>query len=516
MTGRVTREVGARWSVRSTDEYGQFVAHAERLGARIAPPRIVEHHDVFLETPGRFFLLAGAECRLRHRDGCWVLTMRGIPEAATGAVPPAERSWTVPGAETLDDALGVCRRTLLRTILGPRVPYPLVEMRCRKSVREIVLPDGSRGESRFADLDAHRNGSSADLRAIELVFLDGDREAFARFLREVEAATGLPAIEGSHYAVALREFGYGDRRPAAPGYSLRKTDPESVAARKIVCRSLQLLQRIEPAVRVGLDEAAVRRMRVATRRLRTALRLFRDFLPGDPLEIARRLRRLHRALGRARDLEVILEAIASHEAELDGIDGEGVRRYAADLEGRLEREREALRLELDAPRFLSAVEALREICTSEPAPLSEGERSAARAARRWVRKILGNVVRYDRRLRREVSFETLHRMRGAVKRLADVCGFVRRISPPELAGFLDATRRLQGALGRLQDAAVAIARLRADAGSATGAGGAAIAPALGRLADRIEKECEALHEGFLREWGTFRKRRNLRLADPTR
>ena len=73
----------------------------------------------------------------------------------------------------------------------------------------------------------------------------------------------------------------------------------------------------EFGVRLGEDPEELHDMRVATRRLRAALKLYREFLPRRAERYERDLRFFASALGDVRDLDVHLERLAA-EASRDG------------------------------------------------------------------------------------------------------------------------------------------------------------------------------------------------------
>lgn len=107
-------------------------------------------------------------------------------------------------------------------------------------------------------------------------------------------------------------------------------------------KRLKALRREIDGVRHGEDIEHVHRMRVASRRLRAAFQLFQECLPQDRVkEWRRRIRRITRALGAARDADVQIEFL---QAFLEQMDDEasrckpGVRRVLL----RLRQEREAL------------------------------------------------------------------------------------------------------------------------------------------------------------------------------
>jgi CHAD domain-containing protein len=71
----------------------------------------------------------------------------------------------------------------------------------------------------------------------------------------------------------------------------------------------------EPAARQGDDIEALHQMRVATRQLRAMLSLFRPYLPGPVARLRARVRRLGRALGEVRDIDVQLADLLGAEAK---------------------------------------------------------------------------------------------------------------------------------------------------------------------------------------------------------
>lgn len=107
-------------------------------------------------------------------------------------------------------------------------------------------------------------------------------------------------------------------------------------------KRLKALRREIDGVRHGEDIEHVHRMRVASRRLRAAFQLFQECLPQDRVkEWRRRIRRITRALGAARDADVQIEFLhAFFEQMDDGVSRckPGVRRILL----RLRQEREAL------------------------------------------------------------------------------------------------------------------------------------------------------------------------------
>jgi inorganic triphosphatase YgiF len=518
MTGRISREIEGKWTARSMHDFERLLAHAERLGARVSPPRVLEIRDLYLDTPGRYFLMAGTECRLREGEGRWELTVKSVASGRGAIFSRREWTFALDGVDSRASALDLCRRSIFPALVGDRAPYPIVEMRSRRTLREIALPDGSRALSSFDEVQANRNGQSTGICQIEVEFMEGQAGSFERFLRDLGDAIPLAASDASKFALALREFHFRDQRPEPPAYRIVKSDSESVVARKIVCRNARLLQIREPGARIGLDPEAVEEMRVVARRLRTAIRLFKKRLPPEARGIGRSLRWLVRELRRVRDLQTQTDLLGAYETRLEGAEADAIRELRTETERRLAASREDLLDDLGAPRYAALLASLAELCAREDPPPAPDEPHALKAARRVIRKTLGNLARHDRRLHEATPPEALRRFRRSLERLRDTCGFFLRILPPDVKPFLERTDRLGGIAAQLGDLAQTLASLRDEAAraEARNGDGANRGRILRLVADRLEEDRRELQGEFLDAWKKYRKRKNLRLADPTR
>src|SRR5437867_10258027 len=87
------------------------------------------------------------------------------------------------------------------------------------------------------------------------------------------------------------------------------------AARHILDRQFSKLKHIESAVRAADDIEAVHDMRVACRRMNSALRLFKNYLPSKRVKKLRPvLEDLRDTLGATRDLDVLQQDLETYRA----------------------------------------------------------------------------------------------------------------------------------------------------------------------------------------------------------
>jgi CHAD domain-containing protein len=365
---------------------------------------------------------------------------------------------------------------------------------------------------------ARRNGQSAGICLIEVDLMDGDPGSFERFLGNLGDDVSLEATDASLFSLALREFHFRDRRPDSPDYGITKSDSESVAARKIVCRDARVLRDAEPAVRVGLDAEAVRTMRIAARRIRTAIRLFRKKLPPDARRISRELRWLNRELAGVRDLETRIEVLGAYENRVDGEELDRLRAMRISAEEALVAARRGTLEILETSRYRSIVEGLEELCSLEEPVKDPEERKAPAAARRVLRKTLDNVANHDRKLRKKIPLDKLRGLLRSIERLRCACDYFRAVSAPEVAKFVARTERLEASLASVLDLTATVEDLREgdDRNEGDGRNGVRGDRVARRIADRMEADRGDLVEEFRVAWKKFRKRKNLRLADPVR
>ncbi|MFI9361841.1 CHAD domain-containing protein [Kitasatospora sp. NPDC053057] len=238
-----------------------------------------------------------------------------------------------------------------------------------------------------------------------------------------------------------------------------------------------LLDRVEAqaAVLAGLDDAvradepdAVHRMRVACRRLRSALRTFRRLLdPGATDALVADLRWLGAALGRARDREVLAERLAAEARELPAACGP--ERVAAALEQWGEAEYRRVWPEvvaaLDSPRRRALATALTTLLADPPlrpraarAAAPELARIAAHEQRRTADRVHTALAAGP-----EQRDQALHEARKAAKRARYAGETASPAIGPAAERYAERMKAVQEVLGEHQDAVVAAAALTARA-----------------------------------------------------
>jgi CHAD domain-containing protein len=232
--------------------------------------------------------------------------------------------------------------------------------------------------------------------------------------------------------------------------------PPSEGARTVVLAFLAEAR--ERAGRMGDpgDGEALHDFRVSVRRLRSALRAWRDVLGGAVRDKdLRRLRRVARATGEARDAEVLLAWVGQATEELPP-----THRAAAEwLSGRLAPRAGRSDLSATVERFVETADSLsRRLKRERPAPCREtfGEAVSAR-----IREQVAAVGSWLSRVETPADAPLAHRARIEGKRLRYLLEPLSDTPGAESAGAVKALKWFQDLLGDLNDSRVASDVLRA-------------------------------------------------------
>ena len=278
------------------------------------------------------------------------------------------------------------------------------------------------------------------------------------------------------------------RVPQPAGLVLSPDDGAAAAARAVLRFHLRAFAQVEPAARAGEIEP-VHQLRVATRRLRAALRLFAPLLPRRFVTAAHRdLAWLATAIGTVRDLDVLGETLRKQAARLDPELRRAVGPLGVALHEQHERALAELGTTLDAKRGRRLLERLAGF-TDSRAPAGRGARLGD-VAPELIRPHVRAVVRAGRRLDPDAPPPELHRLRVRVKRLRYALETLRSLGDRSVRDLLVRLERQQDALGKGQDAATAIAWLR-DYAAIRGVPAASLLPAgalIQALARRVRKQ----------------------------
>ncbi|HEY3284506.1 MAG TPA: CHAD domain-containing protein [Armatimonadota bacterium] len=278
-----------------------------------------------------------------------------------------------------------------------------------------------------------------------------------------EAAPVEPSSNGSHPAAQEpQEEEAKPTRRKSPG--VEASDPMVLAGMKVLSFHFERLLGQEQGAADGEDIECVHDMRVATRRLRAALRLFGPYLPHkSATTLSGDLRQLARVLGGVRDLDVLLENARGYADSAGQAEGMGplLDHWAAlreDARKRLLKFLESPRyakLKLDFAKLLKASLNSAEKHATRPSGGDQGMVPVYAVAPSVIWDRFQTVRAYEPRLVKP-KLATLHLLRIDCKRLRYTLEFLRETLGDPGTEAIKTVTGAQDHLGALHDADVAV------------------------------------------------------------
>jgi triphosphatase len=444
-----------------------------------APARAVTRRleSVYFDTPDLRLYRRAVTLRVRRQGRRFVQTVKG-PSQGDGLLQ-LRGEWEGPVASCAPD-LDALPDPAARAQLGPLAPAdlkPVFESRIRRTARIVRDPDGGDGRVEIAiDHGEIRTsaGAAQEVCEVELELKSGDPKTLYRLAlilaehvplrveRRTKAERGYALAAGLDAAPA-------PRKAARIDYPADATVEQVMEG--IVREGLEHVAANEAAVLDGSDSAGVHQMRVGLRRLRSALAVFRDLLPGEQREtLDRELKWLTDELGAGRDWDVFAEGLLAPVRAALGGDAAGAPALDA-LSSLVDEARrrggEAARAAVRSPRYAALLLTLSGWLRTRgwrAQPVSEASAVLFRPAAEEAARLLDERHRQVRR--RGKGFQGLapeprHRVRIALKKLRYATEFFRPLHGAGGRGgkaFDRYHRRLadlQESLGHLNDVATA-------------------------------------------------------------
>lgn len=412
---------------------------------------------VYFDTAKDDLHAKGLSFRVRDEDGRFVQTLK---QDASDAEALTRGEWS--------DDVAAAAPDLLNTKSGRKLRHVWKDVRLLPRFRTVIARQGflvsprrgsqvevvhDEGEIQAIGKESARDGETMSVSEIELELKQGSPAALCDVALQI-----LDAASVQIETRAKSGRGYALLSAGTPARSVRAEAPRASGGETLaeVLRSAarrhfgQFLANMAGALKH--DPACIHQMRVAMRRLRSALYGVRDLLPEAEYESVRiKLKYLLQSLGAARDWEVLTERIAEldDDDELEG-HAENVQRAAS------AKKREALIRAVDAvgstKNTRMALEAMRWF---EDLPASRHGRKLKRKARDAAPGILNEL--FDRVRRRGRHFEEQsvgdrHRLRIACKNLRyNVELFGALYGKRRVERFLAQLKPVQDDLGHLND-----------------------------------------------------------------
>jgi len=342
------------------------------------------------------------------------------------------------------------------------------------TVQAVEGADGPRAELTVGGPSAAVDARQAAARAGLWYHLFNQEIVFTTVEAELAAAVGTAAVGAIPDKLPLVAPPPAPEIPAIP--PMQPDEAMSEAGRKAMYTHFLKMLANEAGTRLGEDIEALHDMRVSTRRMRAAYRIFADYFSEKAIApFNKGLRRTGAMLGAVRDLDVLLEK--AHAWEIAPAEGSTAAPPVPASEGGLQRNgsleplladwrtrREVARRQmleyLDSAAYRRFVADFQAFLTTPGAgalPIEPGTPVPYQVRHVVPRLIFTRyeAVRAYEPIMDRAPLTTYHALRIDFKRLRYEMEFFREVLGPETPGLIKATVSMQDLLGALQDAYVA-------------------------------------------------------------
>lgn len=464
---------------------------------------------IYFDTPDRRIWNEGFSLRVRKEGRRFIQTMK--TRAVLGDKAFTRGEWQTPIRQAEPDPAAMLAFSDLAELL-PEAVFDSLEAVCethiRRTTRRLQTPDGSVVEWALDIGEIVAGTNATPVAELELELVDGPVDGLFRIARDLVGHVPLRLTNRSKanrgYALAAGE-GAPWRKAADVELDASATAEDALA--HTVSHCLEHLVANEDCVLARCHIEGVHQMRVALRRLRSALAIYRRLLPAADLALLEgHAKRCIGLFGPARDWDVFVTEIAA--PVVGWITGEPalieLRDHAERMRDRAYEEAQALirspeytAMLLDFGAWLNG-RGWREQAVSEiSARLFE---PAADLGRATLKKRHHKLLKVGQHLK-TMTVPERHRLRIAVKKQRYATEFFATLFPKKAAtAYVQRLTALQDHLGLLNDIATA-ARLTTDlAAAAEPARAAPLSYAGGLIVGWRQSELCTHEDALLRDW----------------
>jgi CHAD domain-containing protein len=423
--------------------------------------------DTYFDTDDWRIHRAGFALRIRSEDGKSEATLKSLRSNSAEMADRRELSETLESTESESMARSTGPvGTRVHAVSGAHPLQPLFEVHTSRQRYAVHAANDEKplGEIALDETVISRphGQPQTSIQRVEVEALTDAHEPLQALVKALRSVCSLESASDSKFSQGLKSVGLApapppELAPTAVDASMR-VDEVALANLR---RYLSVWDLHEPGARLGDDPEELHDLRVAGRRLDAILRQFGTYLPAALVRTRPTLKKILRALGEARDLDVALLELDAFNRALSEADQAKLEPLEQHLRSERARSRTRMLSLLDSSAVQKDLDELR-LELAQPSDLTEGpEAPALEVVPELIRTRYKKVRKGADGLTPASPTESYHAVRGNVKKLRYVLESVAVIFGKPANAMLRSLRRWQERLGMQQDAVVAGGRLRA-------------------------------------------------------
>jgi CHAD domain-containing protein len=438
------------------------IAYLGESGYTVEQLDPVRNVDTYLDTFDWLLLKNKLALRFRISNGAAMYTLKSIEPIEDGIAKRMETEILLDKPVDVPALVHVKPiRKLVDGIIFPRKLLEHVQIRTDRRRYRLLSPEGAEIElafdtSGFSLRGLHKPRRTHRLNELEAEIRDGSGAALEALSSLLSSKFNFPASTASKFEVAIERFKITIPSKKPPEkLRVRLDDRLDVAVQKILLYQMHRFQEQLPGVQRDIDTEFVHQARVATRRMRSALRLFRDAIPeGTAAYLRGELKWLGRLFGGVRDLDVFLLNQSRFKQQIERFPAKKKQAFENWIEKRRRAPLKALWRALESPRYKRFERRMMQFF-ERPLPLRPRAPLAMRPVREVAPVIITEkfnaVIEQGHALLADSKLKQYHLLRIQMKRLRYACEFMAPAYDGRLDSFVERTVEIQDCLGELQD-----------------------------------------------------------------
>jgi CHAD domain-containing protein len=429
-------------------------------GVEVSDP--VKNLDLYLDTYDWGLRKHRLTLRYRLANGKARYTLKSLGGIEKGMA--VRNEWEFPLSAPASAPAMVSAKEIRKRVEELIFPRKLVErilVTTHRRPYRVVSPEGAEielvfDESGFSPRGLDRYRRAQKLHEMEAELLQGPAESLESLASLLQDSFAYLPSSRSKFEVAcerLKMFLPAKKPPEK--LRIRPEDRMDRALQKILAHQFQRFRDQLPGVRQDIDSEFVHQARVATRRMRSALRLFREAVsPPAAAILEEDLKRLAGLFGKVRDLDVFLLNLSRFRKSVLFFPRKKMRSFEHWMERHRRAPLKALWDALEAPscraferrliRFLQRPLPLRPRAPWAGKPVAE-------IAPGIISGLLDAVLQQGQAVLARPKLKEFHRLRIEMKKLRYALEFMAPAYGDSLNSFIEGMVEIQDCLGELQD-----------------------------------------------------------------
>jgi triphosphatase len=462
------REV--EWQLASTDlgSVRRWLDDHSTIDGLVLEPRsTLKIFDTYFDTDDWRIHRAGFALRIRSEDGKSEATLKSLRSNSTEMADRRELSETLESTESESIARSTGPVGMrVHAVSGAHPLQPLFEVHTSRQRYAVHAANDEKplGEIALDETVISRphGQPQTSIQRVEVEALTEAHEPLQTLVKALRSGCSLESASDTKFSQGLKSVGLA---PAPPPELVPTAVTASMRIDEVALanlrRYLSAWDLHEPGARMGDDPEELHDLRVAGRRLDAILRQFGTYLPASLVRIRPTLKKVLRALGEARDLDVALLELDAFSRGLSEADQANLEPLKQHLSSERARARTKMLSVLDSSAVQKDLGKLR-LGLAQPSDATEAPGApAVDVVPELIRTRYKKVRKGANGLTPDSPMESYHAVRGRVKKLRYALESVAVIFGKPANAMVRSLRRWQEKLGMQQDADVAGRRLQA-------------------------------------------------------